>query len=185
MSETDQVRSDRETEFFAAIGRAVVIWSETEQAVFRVFCDITKGDTVQSAVIFGRAGTVAPRIELVRNVLAVSAAASTREGEELDGALLAIKQLADARNAIVHQPANWMGGKVNLAVKGDATSGRIVVASQDPGNLHIITGWVDRLRGKGKADARMDTAAIKSHHDQVAEAQDRLLRARQGILPRL
>ncbi len=170
---TETQRREKADAYFAAIGRVVVLWSEVELELFSLLRVITGLDRRTAAVIYDRASSIRPRIELIKELLS---AVSAGPVDEVIDVLSRLAAGTEVRNMLVHHPASWQGARVTLALPEDG-DGSVVVVSHDVGEIGTDRNLMSVLRGKKGPAARIATPAIVEHHDKVCELRAELIRA--------
>lgn len=174
----------RAVDFFDSVGRAVVLWAEVELEVFALLKAATGLPDAQAAIIYDRAGTIAPRIRMVAELLAAAEGLPQSAVEHAVAALADLKSIIFVRNLIVHHPAHWTGSRIMVRLL-DEDDPHVAVVDSDPGRLSTVRNSIDQLTGKRAGSTqRIDADGIRKHHDQVHEIRGRLIAALADISQR-
>ena len=178
----EELREARKQAYFADLGRCVVVWAEVELELFDAFRLLTGLSDQRAALLFGRLGTIAPRLDALAKMAREEGG---EPGFETVAALLGqLKTKIDLRNMLVHQPAAWSAANVAVRLVPEGQSHSVEIVGEDPGHLRTVASPHSKLAGKLHPVEFADAEMIKAHHLEVGGIRAELALALRGIRQR-
>lgn len=178
----DELKEARKQAYFSALGRCVVVWAEVELELFDAFRLLTGLSDQRAAMLFGRLGTIAPRLDALAKMAREEG--SEQGFEAVASILTQLKTNIDLRNMLVHQPAAWSGANVAVRLVPEGEGHRVEVVGEDLGHLRTVASPHSKLAGKLHPVEFADEKMITAHHDEVSDLRARLAHALRDIRQR-
>lgn len=127
--EEDLTPGSTAADFYAHIGRIVVLWAEIEGYIFDLFVFATVMHKYRASVIFEKLGTISTRFELTNTLLEATLKQPwLKKWENVRGQ---IRDLLPLRNHIVHSPTDKfmvLSSSVIGAMPNKAQPGRVPIS---------------------------------------------------------